>query len=211
MQCAVCFIFFIPFQHGTNFLPLSVFNHLFPMCLSDDAACHTTAACMARFGFLNFMRQDAACGWEHNFSSTLGTTWEFLKRRTRKTSWWHAVIYNFLYVRAIISLCENLKPQSASFAPTWCSFICCSETGEKHKQFWGLRLKISFISRRKCDPLVVMVGELRKPLTCRLCTAVINKGNISYITSLNLQVDGIGLRVALLGKNQRNQKAYLLF
>lgn len=28
------------------------------MCLSDDTACHTTAACMARFGFLNFIRQD---------------------------------------------------------------------------------------------------------------------------------------------------------
>lgn len=77
---------------------------------------------------------------------------------------------------------KNLEPRPASFAPTRCSFICCSETREKHQQFWGPRLKISFVSRRKHDLLVLMVGKRRKPPT--------TEGNISYITGLNLQVDG---------------------
>lgn len=148
------------------------------MCLSDDRACHTTAACMARFGFLNFIRQDG------DGSTRLLIHYEQLEsfknvKPGKRLPFFFKFIYVFLpvdlqwfiifyFVRGIISPCKNLKPLPASFAPTRCSFICRSETREKHKQFQGPQLKISFVSTRKCDLLGPVVGELRKPPTTDL-------------------------------------------
>lgn len=172
-------------------------------------ACHKTAACTVRFGFLNFIR----CRREHKFSNTVH--WEQLFQMSNQGKclplWffflslsvyflpvdmeWFIIFYS---VRVIISPRKNLKPLPASFAPMRCSFICRSETREKHKQFQGPRLKISFVSTRKCDLLGPVVGELRKPVGW--APWIIKEGIISYITGLKLQVGGSRFSLALMAR-----------